>query len=461
MSGRPLQNFDAENNVLGSILIGGSPAASQVVDILEPRDFYEQQNGVLYAYLIELDEARIPLDVTTVYEQGLKNGRTMELSWLWSLANNSTGSANIRAYAKIVKNYSAVRQLVRVKDTIDLVTGEAGREVDDMVSEVQRALSEVGLMTGSTGAVPLEAGIGDMIDAIDAGQKEDQHIRGISTGYPDLDRKLGGLRPGQMIVIAGRPSMGKSALALNIAEHVGLRDAKPVLIYSLEMEREELLYRTVSSLGSVPLQSMVTYSVTEEDWPALGRAAGDVKRSNIYVDDSPGLTIQQIHARARQERHKIGGLSLIIVDYMQLMEAHNLRLSRAEQLAEVSRGLKLLAKELQCPVVALSQLNRKVEERADKHPILSDLKESGAIEQDADVIVFIYRDVIYNNLSPHKNIAEIMIAKQRMGPIGTVPMYYQGEYTRFAQMTVDAQQEFWSHVSSAKGRRTKRGLDDD
>lgn len=461
MSSRPLHNLDAETNVLGAILAGGSKAASQVVDMLAPVDFADQFNGVLYAYLIELDEARIPLDAVTVHEQALKNGRPMELGVLVSMANDCPGSANIRAYAKIVKNYSAIRQLVRIKDTIDQVTSEAGLQVDDMVAEVQRALSEVGLLTGSAGAVPLQAGVKDMIDDIDAGQKEDQHIRGVSTGYRDLDKKLGGLRPGQLIIIAGRPSMGKSALALNIAESIGYRDMKPVLLYSLEMEREELLYRTVSSLSSVPLQHMITYNVSEEEWPALGAAAGDVTRSQIFVDDSPGLTIQQIHARARRERHKIGNLALIIVDYMQLMEAHNQRLSRAEQLAEISRGLKLLAKELHCPVIALSQLNRKVEERADKHPILSDLKESGAIEQDSDVIIFIYRDVIYNNLTPYKNIAEIMIAKQRMGPIGTVPMYYQGEFTRFSQMTVDAQQEFWGQIANARGGRKRRGIVDD
>lgn len=461
MNGRPLCNLDAESNVIGAILLGGSKAASQVVDVLAPGDFYDQQNGVLFAYLIELDEARIPLDVVTVHEQSMKQGRPIELTRLATMANESVGGANIRAYANIVKNYSATRQLVRIKDIIDQVTGEVGMEVDDMVAEVQRALSEVGLLIGSTGAVPLHHGVKDLIDDIDAGQQDDRHIRGLSTGYHDLDNKLGGLRPGQLIIIAGRPSMGKSALALNIAEHVGYRDMKPVLIYSLEMEREELLYRTVSSLGSVPLQNMITYNVKEEDWQALGKAASDVTRSAIFVDDSPGLTIQQIHARARRERHKIGSLALIIVDYMQLMEAHNPRLSRAEQLAEVSRGLKLLAKELSCPVIALSQLNRKVEERADKHPILSDLKESGAIEQDSDVIMFIYRDVIYNNLSAYKNIAEVMIAKQRMGPIGTVPMYYQGEYTRFIQMTVDAQQEFWGQVANARGSRKKRGLDDD
>lgn len=460
MNGRPLQNLDAEINVLGAILLGGSEAASQVVDILAPGDFAEQRHGILYAYLVELDEARIPLDVVTVHEQALKNGRPMELGWLATIAAECPGSANIRAYAKIVKNYSAVRQLVRIKNTIDQVTAEAGMDVDDMVSEVQRSLSEVGLMTGSTGAVLLQHGVKDMIDDIDAGQKEDQHIRGLSTGYRDLDKKLGGLRPGQLIIIAGRPSMGKSALALNIAEHVGQRELKPVLIYSLEMEREELLYRTVSSLGEVPLQSMITYNIRDEDWKALGKAVRDVNQSRIYIDDSPGLTIQQIHARARRERHKIGGLELLIVDYMQLMEAHNKYQSRAEQLAEISRGLKLLAKELHCPVIALSQLNRKVEERADKHPILSDLKESGAIEQDSDVIIFIYRDVIYNSLTPYKNIAEIMIAKQRMGPIGTVPMYYQGEYTRFIQMTIDAQQEFWGQVASGRGRK-KRGIVDD
>ena len=461
MSERPQFSQEAEASVLGGILIGGSAAASQVVDILAPIDFSLDRHGILYSYLLELDEARVPLDPLTVHEQSLKNGNAIDLAWLTELANETPGYANIRSYATIVKRYSATRQLIRIKDTIDRATGEYGADVEDMVATVQRDLSEVGLLTGSAGAMPLGHNVSQMLDDIDEGQKQEQSIRGVSTGFSDLDKKLGGLRPGQLIVVAGRPSMGKSALALNIAEHLGCTKLKPVLIYSLEMEREELMYRAVSSLGEVPLQDMITYSVADENWQAMGNASIDVDKSQIFVDDTPGLTIQQIHARARRERHKIGGLALIIVDYMQLMQSHNVRQSRAEQLAEISRGLKLLAKELHCPVVALSQLNRKVEERADKHPQLSDLKESGAIEQDADVIVFIYRDVVYNNLSPYQNIAEIIIAKQRMGPTGTVPMIYQGEYTRFVQMTVDAQQEFWGKVSNAGRGRARKGLDDD
>lgn len=460
MSNRPLYNLDAESSVLGAILTGGSAAASEVVDLLAPHDFHEERHAQLYAYLLDLDKRRIPLDPVTVYDEAIKQGPAFEHTWLMTLANESAGSANIRAYAKIVKDYSAVRQLAAVRQTIDRVVGEAGLSITDMVSEVQRELSEIGLMTGSAGAVPLHEGVQAMLDDLSAGQKEETHIRGISTGYSDLDKKLGGLRPGQLIVVAGRPSMGKSALALNIAEHVGWRDLKPTLIYSLEMERPELLYRSLSSMGDVPLQDMITYNVQDEDWQPLMNAAIDVAKAQIFIDDSSGLTIQQIHARARRERHKRGDLALIVVDYMQLMQSHseNSRQSRADQLAEISRGLKLLAKELHCPVIALSQLNRKVEERSDKHPILSDLKESGAIEQDADVIIFIYRDFIYDKMTQFPNIAEIMIAKQRMGPTGTVPMYYQGEYTRFRQMTVDAQQEFWGKLSNAsRGRKSGYG----
>jgi replicative DNA helicase len=285
----------------------------------------------------------------------------------------------------------------------------------------------------------------------------EQSIPGISTGYRDLDRKINGLQKQNLVVIAGRPSMGKTALAMNIANSVG--ETSPVLVFSMEMSSMEIVTRSVAQHSKVPLDRLLSGNINDEQWDSVGKGASQVEYSKIILDESPAMLMQQIRARSRRVRQQHPDLAVIIVDYLQLMSGDN-KIHRAQQISDITRGLKALAKELDIPVIALSQLNRDVDKRDDKHPRLSDLRESGSIEQDADVILFIYRDVVYDEKTKWKKVAEIIVGKQRNGPTGTVLMYYFGEYTMFGQMEGDAQQEFWHDRHSGRRPRSRDDFDD-
>lgn len=331
------------------------------------------------------------------------------------------------------------------------------REIDEVLSEAQARVMEVGHDRSQSGPVEIKSLMTDWMENLDTMFHMEQSIPGLSTGYRDLDRKINGLQKQNLVVIAGRPSMGKTALAMNIANHVG--ESRPVLVFSMEMSSMEIVTRSVAQHSKVPLDRLLSGNINDEQWDSVGKGVGQVSYSKILLDESPAMLMQQIRARARRVKQQHPDLAVIIVDYLQLMSGDN-KIHRAQQISDITRGLKALAKEMDIPVIALSQLNRDVDKRDDKHPRLSDLRESGSIEQDADVILFIYRDVVYDEKTKWKKVAEIIVGKQRNGPTGTVLMYYFGEYTMFGQMEGDAQQEFWHDRHSGRRPRSRDDFDD-
>ncbi len=346
-------------------------------------------------------------------------------------------AANIRAYADIVRERSLLRQLIRVSGEVAASAyASEGRTAVELVDEAERRVFEIaeqGRRTGS-GFVPLHDILGATIDRLDLLQQSQGQLTGVSTGYHDLDRMTAGLQPGDLIIVAGRPSMGKTTLALNIAENAAIGASTPVAVFSMEMSRDQLAMRMISSLGRVDQSHLRTGNFGDEDWARINGAIAQMKTAPIFIDDSGALTPTEVRARARRLKREKGGLGLVVVDYLQLMQVPGTKENRATEISEISRSLKALAKELRVPVIALSQLNRSVEQRTDKKPVMSDLRESGAIEQDADLIVLIYREEVYEPDTPRKGIADIIIAKQRNGPTGEVHLTFLGKYTRFENL---------------------------
>jgi replicative DNA helicase len=358
------------------------------------------------------------------------------LAYLAGLARDTPTAANIRAYADIVRERSVLRQLIRVSGEIAATAYESeGRAASELVDEAERRVFEIaeqGKRSGS-GFVPLRDVLGATIDRLDLLHQTQGQLSGVSTGYNDLDRMTAGLQPGDLVIVAGRPSMGKTTLALNIAEAAAISRNVPVAVFSMEMSREQLAFRMISSLGRVDQSHLRTGMFGDEDWARINSAIAQMRNAPIYIDDSGSLTPTEVRARARRLKRE-RGLGLIVIDYLQLMQVPGTKENRATEISEISRSIKALAKELQVPVIALSQLNRGVEQRTDKKPVMSDLRESGALEQDADVIMLIYREEVYEPDTPRKGIADIIIAKQRNGPTGEVHLTFLGKYTRFENL---------------------------
>jgi replicative DNA helicase len=439
----PPQSVEAEQSVLGGLLLDNS-AWDRIGDILSEDDFYRADHRLIFQHVAKLIDDNKPADALTVAESLELAGKLAEAggqAYLSTLALNTPSAANIRRYAEIVRERSIMRSLAAIGTEIaDSAYSPQGRDAAMLIDEAEARvfrIAEAGAKARQ-GFVKIDPILTETVERIDMlySRENKNDVIGLPSGFVDLDRMTSGLQGGDLLIIAARPSMGKTTLAMNIVEHVALEARKPVAVFSMEMSGAQLAMRMIGSVGRVDQHELRTGTFQESDWERLTHTLGKLSEAQLYIDDTAGLNALEVRSRARRLHRQcsdFGGLALIVVDYLQLMSGTRAgrEENRATEIAEISRSLKGLAKELKVPVVALSQLNRSVEQRQDKRPMMSDLRESGAIEQDADVILFIYRDEVYNPDSPRKGIAEIIIAKQRNGPVGKIDLTFIGKYTRF------------------------------
>ncbi len=435
----PPHSQEAEQAVLGALMIDHR-AWERVSDRLISKDFYRHDHQLIFKAMTDLAERNQPFDVITVAET-LKMRQQLDSvgneGYLFELAQNTPTAANVSAYADIVRERAILRQLISVGT--DLV--EKAYQVSDMDSKELLDAAEHQVFqiaeqhSRESGPVNISTLLARTVDRIDDLYRSGNTLTGLSTGFTDFDRMTAGLQKGDLIIIAGRPSMGKTSFAMNIAENVAIKSQKPVLIFSMEMPAESLTMRMLSSLSRVDLSKVLTGKLKEEDWPRITSTVGMLAETLLYIDDTAALTPNDIRSRARRVAREHNGLGLVVVDYLQLMRVPGNKENRTNEISEISRSLKILAKELNVPVIALSQLNRSLEQRSDRRPVMSDLRESGSIEQDADIIVFIYRDEVYDDNSKDKGIAEIIIRKHRNGPIGDFKVTFLGQFTRFENYT--------------------------
>mgnify|MGYP006413919529 FL=1 len=436
----PPHSIEAEQSILGGLLIDNK-AIDRIAGQVSASDFYRNDHRIIFTHISKLIDNNDPADIVTVAESLEQNAELTKVggvAYLGLVAENAPTASNISGYAKIVRERSIMRNLVEVgSDIVESAFSPQGKDAQQLLDESESKIFQIA-----------DAGTSEKLGFIDikellpkAAQRIDDlyqlddpnGVTGVPSGYSDLDQKTAGLQPGDLIIIAGRPSMGKTSLALNIAEHVGMEAGLPVAIFSMEMGAAQLTMRLLGSVGKLDQHKMRIGQLEDEDWPKLTNALGVLNEAPIFIDEGSALNSYEVRARARRLHRQQGKLGLIVIDYIQLMSSANEQSNenRATEVSEISRSLKALAKELNVPVVALSQLNRSVESRPDKRPMMSDLRESGAIEQDADVIMFIYRDEVYNPETAEKGVAEILLSKQRNGPTGTVKLTFLGQYTRF------------------------------
>ena len=440
----PPHSIEAEQSLIGGLLLDNA-AWDRIGDVVAESDFYRDDHRRIFSHIRKLIETGRPADVVTVYESIEKSNevdQTGGLAYLGEIANNTPSAANIRHYAEIIHERAVLRRLVTVGDEIAAnALNPAGRDVKEVLDEAERKVFEIAEAgaRSTQGFVSMPEVLGEVVDRIQELYDRDgsSDITGVPTGFTDLDKMTSGLQPGDMVVITGRPSMGKTAFALNIAEHVGVEQKLPVAIFSLEMSGPQLAMRFLSSVGRLDQHKLRTGRLGDEEWDKMTVALGKLHDAPIHIDETGAINPSDLRARCRRLHRQFGKLGLIMIDYLQLMSgsAKNSD-NRVSEISEISRSIKALAKELQVPVLALSQLSRKVEERNDKRPLMSDLRESGAIEQDADIIIMMYRDEYYKPDSPDKGIAEVIIGKHRNGPVGTVKLNFLGEYTKFQNLAM-------------------------
>lgn len=428
----PPQNLEAEQAILGGMLIDNE-AICRAVELVGPDDFYREAHRKIYSSILGFFERNEPADLVTVADALKMSGELENVggaSYLAALVDGVPTSANIASYARIVREKSVLRQLINGATDIVSRGYEEQGNVDEFLDGAEKIIFEIAQRRVKGGFASVRDIVRDSFKAIETLYEKKALVTGVPTGYRDLDRITSGLQGSDLIIIAGRPSMGKTALALNIVEHAAVESQVPCAVFSLEMSKEQLVQRMLCSRAEVDASKLRGGFLSESDWPKLTRAAGVLSEAPIFIDDSPALTVLEIRAKARRLQRE-RGLSLVVVDYLQLMRGVGRAESREREISEISRSLKALAKELNVPVLALSQLNRGVESRTDKRPQLADLRESGAIEQDADVITFIYRDEMYNPSSPDAGKAEVIVGKQRNGPTGRVMLSFRKNITRF------------------------------
>jgi replicative DNA helicase len=437
----PPHSLEAESSVLGGLLLDNS-AWDRVGDLVTDSDFYRYEHRLVFSAVAALINSSRPADVITVFEHLQSLGKADEvggLAYLNSLAQYVPSASNIRRYGEIVRERAILRKLVTASDEIATTAfSPQGRPVAQILDEAEQKIFHIG-EEGSRmkqGFQSMNSLVVDLLDRVEEMSQNPNDITGVPTGFYDFDRMTSGLQPGDLIVLAARPSMGKTALAINIAENVAVQEGLPVAVFSMEMGASQLAIRIVGSIGRIDQGHLRTGKLSDDEWPRLTEAIEKLRNVSLHIDETPGLTPSELRANARRLSRQCGKLGLIVVDYLQLMTGSSSDGgdNRATELGEISRGLKMLAKELQCPVIALSQLNRGVEQRTDKRPMMSDLRESGAIEQDADVIMFIYRDDYYNKDSKEPGVAEVIIGKQRNGPTGTVKLAFLKPITKFESL---------------------------
>jgi replicative DNA helicase len=436
----PPHSVEAEQSVLGGLLLESS-ALDKIADLINDSDFYRKEHRLIYQQIVRLSELAKPIDVITVAEALEIAGKLNDvggLTYLGGLAQNVPSAANVRRYGEIVRERSIMRKLVEVgSDISSSAYNPTGRDAAQLLDEAEKKVFEIAEAgsRGKQGFMSMPPLLTQVVERIETlyGRDNSSDVTGTATGFSDLDRMTSGLQPGDLVIVAGRPSMGKTAFSINIAENVALDSKLPVAIFSMEMGGSQLVMRMLGSVGKLNQHDLRTGKLQDDDWGRLTHALGRLNDAPIFIDESAALSALELRARSRRLHRQHGGLGLIVVDYIQLMSSNAGKASenRATEISEISRSLKALAKELHVPVIALSQLNRSLEQRPNKRPVMSDLRESGAIEQDADLILFIYRDEVYNSDSPDKGKAEIIIGKQRNGPIGKVELAFRGEYTRF------------------------------
>ncbi len=428
----PPQSAEAEESVLGSMLID-EEAVANVIEILKSRDFYKEANRKIYEAILGLQEENQPVDLVTLSEK-LRGENQIEevggIEYLTDLANAVPTSANAQYYAKIVEEKSILRQLINAATRIARMGYEEPYEVDKLLDEAEKSIFEISQYSSERGFIPVKEIIMETFDKIENLYNKDGDVTGISCGFKDLDNLLSGLQPSDLVILAARPAMGKTTLALNMAHNVTVKEKQPVAIFSLEMSKDQLVQRMLCAQAEVDAHKLRTGNLESEDWPKLGQAVGPLSQAPLYIDDTPAMSVMEMRTKARKLKAE-KGLEAIFIDYLQLMQSSRTQENRQQEISQISRSLKALAKELNVPVVALSQLSRAVEQRQDKRPMLSDLLESGGIEANADVVLFIYRDEYYNMESEKENIAEIVVAKQRNGPVGSVELFFQKDYNKF------------------------------
>lgn len=432
----PPHSIESEQAVLGGLLLD-KEAWIKVVEKLQAEDFYRKDHRIIYHAIAALEAESKPFDIVTVSEW-LESHQQLDqaggLAYLAALAENTPSASNIAAYADIVRKRSILRQLIRVTSEIsETVFNPMGRNSEEILDYAEQSIFEIAEQEtrGKRSYQPINNLLSTALDKIDELFRKKNPITGVETGFEDFDEQTAGLQPSDLIIVAGRPSMGKTSFAINIAENAAIKNDLSVAIFSMEMPGEQLAMRMLASLARIDQQKIRTGRLeSDDDWARLVSTVSMMQDKKMYVDDTPALTPAELRARCRRMVRE-HGLDMIIIDYLQLMQVPGTKENRATEISEISRSLKAMAKELNVPVVALSQLNRSLEQRPNKRPVMSDLRESGAIEQDADVIVFIYRDEVYNEDTPDKGKAEIIIGKQRNGPIGTVPLTFLGQFTRF------------------------------
>ncbi|QMT59602.1 MULTISPECIES: replicative DNA helicase [unclassified Legionella] len=442
---RPPHSVEAEQSIIGGLMLDNE-VWDKVSTKLCEADFYRTEHRILFRAIASLVKKDQPFDVVTLLD-ALKSYNELDdaggEAYLFELANNTPSVANVSAYADIVREKSVQRQLIAVATEIaDSAYNPGGRQVPELLDMAETRVFAIGEQTaGDGGPENIKSVLVRAVEKIDALYHNGDAITGLATGLSDLDEMTSGLQPSDLIIVAGRPSMGKTTLVMNMAEHAAIKSGKPVLVFSMEMPSDSLAMRMMSSLGRIDQHKIRTGKLDDDDWPRVTSAVHMLSEAPLFIDDTPALSPGEMRARARRLAKDHGNLGLIVVDYLQLMKVPGFSAdNRTAEISEISRSLKSLAKELQVPVIALSQLNRSLEQRSDKRPVMSDLRESGAIEQDADLICFIYRDEVYNEDSPDKGTAEIIVAKQRNGPIGKVRVAFIGKYTRFEDLAFNGYQ---------------------
>ena len=438
----PPHSTEAEQSLLGGLMLD-QRAWDQVADVVSAGDFYRHDHRLIFEAIGALMERDQPPDAVTVSEHLEPQGELAAaggLGYLAQLVQDTPSAANIRAYAHIVRERAMLRHLIEIGGDIAASAHDSeGRTVEELVDLAEQRVFDIadrGQRSGE-GFKPLKEVVSHTIDRLDILSRTEGDITGVPTGFTEMDEKTAGLQRGDLIVIASRPSMGKTSLAINIAENAAIGHQIPTAIFSMEMSAEQLSFRMIGSIGRVSQTHLRTGNLSDDDWPRVNSAVSMMSSAPIFIDDAPALTPTEVRARCRRlkRRHDLG---LVIVDYLQLMQVAGTKENRATEISEISRSLKALAKEVNVPVIALSQLNRSVEQRTDKRPVMSDLRESGAIEQDADVIFFIYREEVYDKDTPRKGIADIIIGKQRNGPVGEIRLTFMGEFTKFENLVAEA-----------------------
>lgn len=432
----PPQSIEAEQSVIGSMLID-KEVIPVVMEILKPEDFYRPDNKEIYDVIIELFDKAQPIDLITVSERLKLHGKLElvgGLEYLTNIATDVPTTANVKHYAKIVEEKSLLRKLIKASSEIVDLGYSASEEVTHIMDKAEQSIFDILQKRSSQGFVPIKDVLVDTFNKLEELYNNKGHITGIPTGFADLDFKTSGLHNSDLVLIAARPAMGKTAFALNIAQNVAVHSGVPVALFSLEMSKEQLVNRMLCSEAMVDSNKMKTGQLEDNDWQKVARALGPLSEAPIFIDDTPGISITEIRAKCRRLKleHNLG---LVVIDYLQLMQGSKSRSeNRQQEISEISRSLKILAKEINIPVITLSQLSRAAETRTDHRPMLSDLRESGAIEQDADIVMFLYRDDYYNPDTEKKNIAEVILAKHRSGSTGTVELVWLGQYTKFANL---------------------------